>query len=802
MNKIHRIIWSRVRNAFIVVGELTRSAGKSSTCDQRSCQTILYSENTAKVLHKHRLTRLAAAMLMALGSSSVFAVPATNALPTGGQIASGNGSISQSGANMTVQQNSDKLIANWQSFDIGSQASVTFNQPGSDSIALNRVLGQDPSQIMGQLNANGQVMLVNPAGVVFGAGSQINVGGITATTLNISDADFLAGHYHFSDSNNAAAVENLGHILANGGVVALVAPIVKNAGSIETPNGSTALVAGNDVTLDFSGDGLISVTVNQSKLDSLVENKGAIRADEGLVILTAGAASDLLSGVVNNQGIVEAQGITQQGGRIVLDGGDVTNDGRLDVSSNVASGGNVEITGQNLVLAENSTIDATGATGGGNVLVGGDWQGGANEARRVFDEPNALHQATTVTMKSGASIDASATDSGDGGTVVLWSDIENPDSVTAAHGAINAKGGEQGGDGGQIETSGASLNTDNVKVNAGAENGVGGLWLLDPYNYNIDAAAASSIVSALNTETSVEVETSVNNTTYGSDGDTDGNGDITLSSAITAEGLGGLILNAAGNIALNAEISIAGSLTLNSDAIAIGESITTGGAQHYSGDVSIAATSVSLSTVRNSPLGKAITFGGDINGISANANSLFMLSGGGAIDVTGSVGNTHALNFFGLGGTGMFVPGSTTNLTYTGGAQTYTATYAGTYTFYVWGAQGGTGLDTSVGGKGGYAYGEYILSAGQEISIYVGGKGASARTGGWNGGGQGGLATGAFGGQNGAGGGGATDIRVGGTALENRMIVAGGGGGGVWWLGAAPQGGAGGGSLVQRVLVA
>jgi hypothetical protein len=183
----------------------------------------------------------------------------------------------------------------------------------------------------------------------------------------------------------------------------------------------------------------------------------------------------------------------------------------------------------------------------------------------------------------------------------------------------------------------------------------------------------------------------------------------------------------------------------------------------------------------NSSAGNSITFGGNVNGSTANANSLFMLSGSGAIDVSGSVGNTTALNDFGLGGVidVTSVSGVTSNYTYTGEAQTFTATYAGIYTFYVWGAQGGNGYNT-IGGKGGYAYGDYTLSAGQQISIYVGGLGSRASTAsslgaGWNGGGAGGVDTI---GQNGAGGGGATDIRISGTALSNRVIVAGGGAGG------------------------
>ena len=344
MNKVYRLVWSKVKSAWVAVCEFAKSAGKSGT--------VGLSKTVIGII-----------VLSLLGLNGIaLADPAVNELPTGGQITVGSGGIGQYGNSMLVRQDSQKMIVTWQSFDIGSNASVTFYQPSSSSIALNRVLGQDPSQILGRLNANGHVMLVNPAGIIFGDGSQVNVGGITASTLDIADEDFLAGHYNFINPGDAAAVENFGHILASGGVVALVAPVVKNQGSIDASNGSAALAAGDDITLDFSGDGLVAVTVNRSDLDRLVENKGAIRAGDGVVILTANSAQDLLSGVVNNSGIVEAEGITQHGGRILLDGGSVTNTGTLNAGSDSHDGGSIAIDGQTVMLG--GDIGADGVNGG------------------------------------------------------------------------------------------------------------------------------------------------------------------------------------------------------------------------------------------------------------------------------------------------------------------------------------------------------------------------------------------------------------------------------------------------------
>ncbi len=486
MNHVYRLVWNATHNLWVPVAEIVtkqKKGGRTKVGRSRIGFTPM--------MRLFRRNLLATALALIPGAT--LAAPGAEELPTGGIITSGSGSISQSGANMAVTQNSDRMIAEWQSFNIGSQASVTFSQPSSSSVALNRVTTQNPTEILGQLSANGQVMLVNPAGIVFSQGSQINVGALVASTLDISDADFNAGNYSFSGSSGE--VLNQGEITTpSGGRVAFLAPVVKNEGDITTPDGATALVGANEVDLDFTGDGMITVRVEQGAINALVENKQLIKADNGAVILTARATDQLTRAAVNNSGIIEATGLSSEGGRIILEGDDIH-------------------------LTSTSEIDASGATGGGEVLVGGDWQGSGD-----------MYQATTVTMDEGATIDASATDNGDGGKVVLWSDITNTDSVTEVHGEITARGGPNGGDGGAIETSGATINIDNISVDAGSTSGKAGLWLIDPYDYTIDSSAASSISSALATS-DVTVTTDSNNSSYGSTGS--GTGHITLSSDIT-----------------------------------------------------------------------------------------------------------------------------------------------------------------------------------------------------------------------------------------------------------------------------
>ena len=411
------------------------------------------------------------AMVVLLAVSAFAGPPSPNALPTGGQITAGSGNISQSGNLMTVNQLTDKMVANWQTYNIGQNAGVTYQQPGFSSIALNRILGQDPSQIYGRLTANGQVFLLNPAGVIFGPTSRVDVGGIVASTLNMSDADFLAGKYNFKSTGTPGTILNQGNITtAPGGVVAFISQNVKNEGAITAPGGKVALAAGNAVSLDFAGDGLINVTVSESSVNALVENKGIIKADGGMVVMSAKAADSLLATVVNNEGIIEAKGISEKNGVIILDGGDsglTQVSGTLDASASDAGmkGGTVCVLGKNVSLVDNAVINASGVAGGGTVMIGGGLQG----------KNPALHNALTTFVGSGVTITADAKVNGDGGKVVVWSD-----DTTRFLGNISVRGGAQMGDGGFVEVSGKEYLTFKGNVDTQAPHGKTGLLLLDP----------------------------------------------------------------------------------------------------------------------------------------------------------------------------------------------------------------------------------------------------------------------------------------------------------------------------------
>src|SRR6056300_227015 len=369
-----------------------------------------------------------------------------NTLPTDPNVTHGTAEISQGGNQLTIDQQTDKLITNWSSFNIGSDAKVQFNQPSSNSSALNHVNSADPSYIYGSLEANGKVILINPNGVIFSKGSRVDVGAIVASSLKLSDENFLKDNFVFEKDGIAGMVENRGTIKAfEGGTVALISSIVKNNGTIETPNGSTALLAGEKVTLNLNYNQLISYTIDSGVLNSLVENNNAIVANNGQVILSARGLDAVRKSVVNNDGIIEAKGINTEGGKIFLEGDEIT-------------------------VKSNSTLIASGDNGGGQILVGGSWQ----------NSDPTIYQATTTTIEKGATLNASANNTGNGGEIVVWSDITNDQSVTKVQGKLIAEGGKNSGNGGRIETSGYKLDVEGIEVSTLANDGSAGEWLLDP----------------------------------------------------------------------------------------------------------------------------------------------------------------------------------------------------------------------------------------------------------------------------------------------------------------------------------
>ncbi|HIB1519979.1 TPA: filamentous hemagglutinin N-terminal domain-containing protein [Salmonella enterica subsp. enterica serovar Muenchen] len=485
MNKIYRLKFDKRRNELVVVSEITTGMSKEKSTGHLAELTAL--SPFRKLLGTLTPLALLTGLIISLFPGMALANPD---LPTGGQIVGGQGSISTSGNQMTIHQQTQNMATNWHSFDIGKNNTVQFVQPDSSSVALNRVTGGSGSQIMGTLKANGQVFILNPNGVLFGKDARVNVAGLVASTKNINTADFMKGQYTLSGSGNPGAqVVNQGSLTTSkGGYIVLAGERVSNSGTVTTPGGKTVLAAGKTVTLQLDNGGLTSVSVNGSVVNALVENRGLISATDGRVYLTAKGQDMLLNTVVNNSGAIEAKGLASRGGEIVLNGGDsgvVSQTGTLLADSHTGQGGKITLEGQNIHLAGNSLTSATGNTGGGEAYVGGGWQG----------KDSRIKNASKVVMDKTATIDVSATDAGNGGTAVLWSD-----DYTNFRGVVLAKGGTQSGNGGRVETSSYKNLQAFGDVETSARAGKGGEWLLDPTNVTIVSASDNTNVTENNAD--------------------------------------------------------------------------------------------------------------------------------------------------------------------------------------------------------------------------------------------------------------------------------------------------------------
>jgi filamentous hemagglutinin family protein len=562
MNRIFRTLWSVATQSWQAVPETAKTAGKTSV--KSSATGVVASFALSWTL---------------TGTANAQAPPAINQLPTGGAVARGNATISQTAtaqaAAMTVNQSSQRAVLNWSTFNLGSSASINFVQPNAQAVTLNRVNDSNPSQIFGRITANGQVFLTNASGVYFAPSASVDVGALTATTHRITDDNFMSGNYVFERNGATGKVINEGGLnAALRGYIALLAPEVQNTGVVIARAGTVALAAGEMITLNVQDSGsLAGITTTPSAIASLIENKLAVQTPDGQIILSATALNKLQAGVIKNSGSLEANSLVSKGGKIYLEADDIT-------------------------LSSTSRIETLGATGGGSVLVGGDWQGHGD-----------MRQATHVTMQKGATIDASATDTGDGGKVVLWSDIHNTDSITRVNGTIKAEAGPQGGQGGKIETSGHRVDITDASISAQAPQGNAGEWLIDPYDYTIGSTEASALASALGSA-SVTVTTANDVSAQGSNGVNTSNGDITINSPITWSAPTKLTLNASRNININAAITANGTTSSAGVALLYNQAntggnynfgLTTSGTgsgltASFSGAINFASTAASFST--------------------------------------------------------------------------------------------------------------------------------------------------------------------------------------------------------------
>lgn len=349
-------------------------------------------------------------LLPVIALLGILAASSAQALPTGGKAVKGSIAVSTSGSIMNVVQRSNKenrAIVNWNTFNVASRETLNFQQPNARSLLVNRVVGLCSSlchsMIDGTVTANGNIMLINPNGILFGPTARVDVNGLAATTIDFSNLALMSVGPMLSDlaRNRAGFVVNNGSLTVRSGLVALVAPGVENNGVIMARGGQVALASGKKFSLDFYGDGMVQLAMSSDAatdaiasspgglMGAAVTNRGTIIADGGVVALTARVAAGVLDTVINTSGVIQAQSAITSNGKIVLHGGDnawVQVSGTLDASGGAGlSGGSIDVLGEKIVLGQLSTaggkpaslsggatIDATGGAGAGLVRVGGD----------------------------------------------------------------------------------------------------------------------------------------------------------------------------------------------------------------------------------------------------------------------------------------------------------------------------------------------------------------------------------------------------------------------------------------------
>jgi filamentous hemagglutinin family protein len=365
--------------------------------------------------------------------------------PADGVVRGGTATISQTGNATTITQQSQRAVIDWRSFNTAPGESVAFIQPNAQAAVLNRVTGPQFSSLQGSLTANGQVFLVNPNGILIGNGASINVGSFVASTANIGTTAFMRdaaaanNRYAFDElagGARTATIVNAGAItVAEGGMVALVAPGVRNSGTITARLGTIELASATHFTLDLFGDDLVRLAVGDSIASSLVDTTGAaltsqvsaggqLTADGGrVVLLSVPAAAGVVSDAINLSGITRAQsvGVNQRGEiSLLANQGAVTVSGTADATSTVAgvSGGDVSVIGSAVRVTGAGRVNASGVGGGGAVVLGGSYTGdGATVTAQTTVEQGALVQAcgTAACASNGTG------GAGDGGSIRLYS---------------------------------------------------------------------------------------------------------------------------------------------------------------------------------------------------------------------------------------------------------------------------------------------------------------------------------------------------------------------------------------------
>ncbi|MBM3197937.1 MAG: filamentous hemagglutinin N-terminal domain-containing protein, partial [Chlamydiae bacterium] len=407
-------------------------------------------------------------------------------------VESGQVSVRHETPHHMIMEVSDQAILSYQSFDIAKGEKVQFIQPSPSSSVLNRVRGGKMSEIMGSLESNGKVFLVNPRGIYFGKDAVVRVGSLVASTLQMANEDFLAGRYLFHLQEERARICNEGQIYAEGSI-ALISSSVSNQGLLVSQHGTVALASGEHVTLTFEGDDLLQFAVEGETKDALIEQAGVIQALEGRVWMKMATAKKTIQEVVNRSGIEVGEVFVHEGGEIFLvsasailakkvhiEAPSLEVAGKIDVSSGQGQGGDIALSG-GMILLQRAHVDASGELGGGNVCI----------------------DAQVVQMDKDSCISVDASFSGSGGNVLL-----NAEKMMTFQGQVYARGGRKMGDGGFVESSSKrGLMIDGARVDTSAFSGHMGLWLLDPVTLTIGATGGGLPTGCFLADAQIDVTT-------------------------------------------------------------------------------------------------------------------------------------------------------------------------------------------------------------------------------------------------------------------------------------------------------
>lgn len=385
--------------------------------------------------------RYTAFLALAIAAVHGFQAMPGYAAPSGGVVTAGDGTITRSGADTTISQDSARLAIDWDSFNVAADERVRFVQPDDTAVALNRILDNSPTQIMGRIDANGRVILTNPNGLIFGEGASINVGSLIASGLEIDPSDFINGDLLFSAANGGdGLVVNRGLInAATGGNVALLGQQVENHGLISAHLGSVSLAAGTGMVATFDEQGLLGVRVTEASLSEqvAVENHGEISAKGGHILLNASTSADLFSRAVN-RGTLDSGNhvIVHDDGSFTLGAGaGVVNTGVLDASSPDGAGGEIAVLGDAIRLSDTSQVLANSVGDAGHIHVQATQSAdvaGELATRSASEAGGLINIASADTLNYRATADRTSADFRNGVLVLQAQDI----ALTGASGGV------------------------------------------------------------------------------------------------------------------------------------------------------------------------------------------------------------------------------------------------------------------------------------------------------------------------------------------------------------------------------